>query len=177
MNIPKLESPALDLLPYTPEQLLALIETPDRFETLAGFPAAEGLRSFLVSDEVSPQFVTSLRSGSGPDVWKYGFAVVHRDSRSVIGNGGFKGPPDASGTVEIAYGIVPAFEGRGYATEVARALVHFALQAEKVRVVRAHTLPTLNASTLVLSKCGFNFVSEVNDPDDGLVWRWELLRA
>jgi ribosomal-protein-alanine N-acetyltransferase len=40
-------------------------------------------------------------------------------------------------------------------------------------VVRAHTLPNPNASTRVLTKCGFHRVGEVIDPEDGLVWRWE----
>ena len=43
----------------------------------------------------------------------------------------------------------------------------------KVRIVRAHTLTEANASTRVLTKCGFQRINEVIDPDDGLVWRWE----
>jgi hypothetical protein len=43
-----------------------------------------------------------------------------------------------------------------------------------VKLVRAHTLRTPNASTKVLKKCGFEFVGEVFEPDDGLVWRWHL---
>ncbi len=31
-----------------------------------------------------------------------------------------------------------------------------------------------NASTRVLTKCKFKWVGEVMDPEDGLVWRWEL---
>jgi ribosomal-protein-alanine N-acetyltransferase len=76
--------------------------------------------------------------------------------------------------VEIAYGIVPEFQGRGYATEVARALVTYAIESGLVRTVRAHTLASPNASTRVLKKCGFTFTGEVIEPDDGLVWRWEL---
>lgn len=83
------------------------------------------------------------------------FFVVDRERRCVVGTAGFKGAPDASGMVEIAYGIVPTSEGRGYATEAAQALVGFALQAGNVRLIRAHTLPVANASTRVLQKCGF----------------------
>src|SRR5439155_234589 len=77
--------------------------------------------------------------GRPPDPWVDGFAVVHRDGGVIIGNAGFKGPPDQGGMVEIAYGIVPAFEGRGFATEAATALVAFAFASERVRLVRAHT--------------------------------------
>jgi hypothetical protein len=43
----------------------------------------------------------------------------------------------------------------------------------KVRRVCAHTLPEENASTGVLTKCGFRKTGELMDPDDGLVWRRE----
>jgi RimJ/RimL family protein N-acetyltransferase len=83
------------------------------------------------------------------------------------------GAAGRGGAVEIAYGIVPGYQGRGYATEAAAALVTFAFGSGCVRLVRAHTLPTPNASTRVLMKCGFERAGEVMDPDDGVVWRWE----
>lgn len=150
-----------------------LIDQPERFGKVLGMPAADGLHEFFVSDDVSPAWLAALRRSSGPDPWRHGFFVVHRESGSVIGSAGFKGPPDSTGTVEIAYGIVPSFEGRGYATEAAVALVDFAFASGQVRMVRAHTLPQANASTRVLLKCGFRHVDTVVDPDDGQVWRWE----
>lgn len=161
------------LLPCDPDQLLALIEQPQRFEDLTGFPAANGLREFFVSGDVSPKWLAALRGASGPDPWRHGFFVVDREQRCVIGSAGFKGPPDASGVTEIAYGIVPGSEGRGYATEAAAALVGFAFGTGAVRLVRAHTLPVANASTRVLLKCGFRHTDDVVDPEDGPVWRWE----
>src|SRR5262245_28136879 len=71
-------------------------------------------------------------------VWTLGFAIVHQDVE--IGTCGFKGPPDGDGIVEIAYGLSPDYQGRGYATEAAEALVGFAFGDERVRIVRAHTL-------------------------------------
>lgn len=168
-----IETVHLELIPYSPDHLLALIEGDERFEERFGLPAAEGLRAFIVSDEVSPAWLSRLRASSTADPWVHGFAIVHRESRSVIGNVGFKGPPDEQGMVEIAYGIVPAFQGRGYATEAAEAAVVFAFGNSRVRRARAHTLPTPNASTRVLEKCGFEYTGEVVDPEDGLVWRWE----
>ena len=72
--------------------------------------------------------------------------------------------------------IVPAFEGRGYATEATEAAVAFAFASSRVLLVRAHTLPTPNASTRVLAKCGFERTGDVEDPEDGPVWRWERPR-
>jgi ribosomal-protein-alanine N-acetyltransferase len=79
--------------------------------------------------------------------------------------------------VEIAYGVAKEHEGKGYASEAAEALVKYAFDKEEVRVVRAHTLPEPNASTRVLTKCGFRHVGEVVDPEDGLVWRWERMKS
>lgn len=167
-----LETPRLTLRACSPQHLLALIEQPEHFEHLMGLPAAEGLRGFFVSDDVSPQWLAALRNASEPDPWRHGFLVVHRERRCVIGSAGYKGAPDSAGLVEIAYGIVPSYEGHGYATEAAAALVTFAFD-HGARLVRAHTLPVANASTRVLLKNGFHHVDSVVDPEDGPVWRWE----
>lgn len=164
----------LHLVPWSPPLLLTLIEHPERFEALAGWPAVAGLREFFVSGDVSPEWLASLRAAAGADPWRHGFFVVEREQRTVIGTALFKGPPSTDGMVEIAYAIVPSFEGRGYATEAAMALVRFALETGEVTLVRAHTLPEANASTRVLTKCGFRHTDDVIDPDDGPVWRWEL---
>jgi RimJ/RimL family protein N-acetyltransferase len=163
----------LRLVPFSPEQLLALLEGVPQFEERFGLRAAEGLRDGYVSGEVSPVWLAQLRASTATDPWLHGFAVVHRENNLVIGSAGFKGPPDAEGIVELAYGIVLGYQGRGYATEAAAALVAYAFASDRVRLVRAHTRPTPNASTRVLTKCGFERVGEIVDPEDGLVWRWE----
>ena len=168
-----LDTPHLRLAPWTPAQLLAMLESVERFESEAGLPLADGLRDLFVSGEVSPAWVEQLRAAPGPDPWTLGFAVVHRDEGRVIGSAGFKGPPGEDGSAEIAYGIAPGYQGSGFATEAARALVAFALERVDVTSIRAHTMPENGASGHVLAKCGFQHVGEVTDPDDGLVWRWE----
>ena len=172
-----LESVHLVLQPYSPKHLLALIEGQKHFQESFGLPAADGLQEFLMSDEVSPAWLAQLRKSRATDTWVHGFAIIHREDRLVVGNVGFKGPPDNDGVVEIAYGIVPAFQGRGYATEAAEVGTAFAFADGRVRLVRAHTLPTVNASTRVLEKCGFMRIGQVEDPEDGPVWRWERPRS
>ena len=168
-----LETAHLRLTPWSPGHLLAMIDGAERFEADVGLPLADGLRSMFVSGEVSPAWIAHLREASGPDPWTLGFAVVHRDDDRVIGSAGFKGAPDDAGVVEIAYGIAPGYEKRGYATEAAKALVEFALERVDVTSIRAHTKPGNGASGRVLAKSGFQHVGEVEDPEDGLVWRWE----
>ena len=120
---------------------------------------------------VSAEWLAAVRASESMDPWRHGFSIVHRETGRTVGTCGFKGPP-ADGVVEIAYGIDPEHQGNGYATEAAEALTNFAF-AQNVRTVRAHTLPEANASTRVLTKCGFHHVGQVIDPEDGPVWRWE----
>src|SRR5688500_4829634 len=108
--------------------------------------------------ELSPAWLALLEKSSSVDPWVHGFALVHRTDGNPIGTCGFKGPPGADGVVEIAYGVAPEHQGKGYATEAAAALVSYAFGSGQVRVVRAHTLPQSNASARVLSKCGFRRV-------------------
>jgi RimJ/RimL family protein N-acetyltransferase len=171
----EIKTTRLRLIPFSPEHLLALIEGTERFAERFSLRAADGLREFFVSADVSPGWLAQLRASSAADPWTHGFAAVHRASSAVIGSVGFKGPPNEVGMVEIAYGIVPGFQCQGYATEAAAAGVTFAFASGRVRLVWAHTLPTNNASTRVLTKCGFTRTDEVEDPEDGLVWRRELL--
>ncbi len=63
--------------------------------------------------------------------------------------------------------------GRGIATAVVRQLLARARVAG-LRTAVAHTRPELSPSTSVLARCGFHRVSEVVDPDDGPLWRWEM---
>lgn len=172
-----LETVRLRLAPWAPAHLLAMLEGEEPFEVNAGLPLADGLRELFVSGEVSPEWIAQLRSATGPDPWTLGFAVVHRNDGCVIGSAAFKGPPDEQGVVEIAYGIAPGYEGRGYATEAAKALVAFALERVDVTSIRAHTKPENGASARVLAKIGFQQLGEVDDPEDGVVWRWERIVA
>jgi RimJ/RimL family protein N-acetyltransferase len=157
MNVARLQTKSLTLVSVTKAETLAMLEAMSP-EELA---------------EVSAAWLAQLHASAMHDPWTHGFSLEHRDTGAVIGNAAFKGPPTVDGVVEIAYGIDPDYQGKGYATEAADALTAFALASGRVRTVCAHTLPEANASTRVLTKCGFTFVGETIDPEDGLVWRWE----
>ena len=123
--------------------------------------------------DISPNWFARLR-GAAMSPWTHGFAMVDSMTGVVVGTCAFKGPPDSEGAVEVAYGVEPSYQGRGYAKEATAALVEFALHAG-ARVVRAHTRPENGASARVLGASGFERVGDVLDPEDGLVWRWEFV--
>jgi RimJ/RimL family protein N-acetyltransferase len=127
--------------------------------------------------QLSPVWLERVSRATTDDPWVLGFNVLHTATGATVGSCGFKGPPDAHGAVEIAYGIGPDYQNQGYATEAAASLVDFAFTCSDVHVVRAHTLDAGNASARVLAKCGFSPAGQVVDPEDGLVWRWERQRS
>lgn len=129
-----------------------------------------------VRAQLSADWLARFHASTTTDPWVHGFSMVHRTGGKVVGTCAFKGPP-IEGVVEIAYGVAPEEQGKGYATESAQALVTYAFTFREVQVVRAHTLPESNASTRVLAKCGFRRIGEVIDPEDGPVWRFEQARG
>jgi ribosomal-protein-alanine N-acetyltransferase len=79
---------------------------------------------------------------------------------TLVGIVSSKGPPDRSGTVEIAYGIVPSQEGKGYATEAMRAFLEWICRDSRTRRIVGETHPRRVASIAVMEKCGMSFVGE-----------------
>ncbi len=95
--------------------------------------------------------------------------IVHIADNMVIGSMGFKAPPDRDGWVEIGYDVVPAYQGHGYATEMAHALVLWALEQPSVRRITAECLPDNWASIRVLQKIGM----QQDDAGEDML-RWEF---
>ena len=147
------------------------MESPAAYEISSGLEVADGVREFLLQG--SPEFLARLQETGAPDPWKFGFAIVLTAEDLVIGLCGFAGPPDSEGSVEIAYSIAPAYQGKGYATEAAAALVEFATTSKAVRTICAHTLPEINASTRILEKCGFERSGAIRNSENNLVWKWQ----
>ena len=157
MKVPEIETNNLTIALRSPEETRAFIDALSPEQKL----------------ELSPDWLARVASATAPTAWVHGFTLIHRSSGTVVGTAGFKAPPSDDGVVELAYGVEPEHEGKGYATEAAAALTAFAFSCDNVSIVRAHTRPELNASTRVLAKCGFQLIGEVHDPEDGKVWRWE----
>ncbi len=101
-------------------------------------------------------------------------AYLAVDDLTIVGICAFKGAPK-NGVVEIAYGTEPGMEGRGIATRMAQELIRIARASDRAVRIIAQTLPEANASTRVLTKCGFTQVRDAMDDEVGKVWEWELL--
>ncbi len=153
--------------PVTQDRAEALVEGNDAFTRRFGYAVADG---YLEFPEALPAILEALQDGMDPG-W-YSHLIIDPTTSTVIGLGGFTGPP-ADGWVEIGYSIAPAHRGRGHATAAARRWVDIAV-SRGVTSVCAHTLAAENPSTGVLRRLGFRRTAELTDPEVGAVWRWEL---
>jgi [ribosomal protein S5]-alanine N-acetyltransferase len=125
----------------------------------SGWPPGEYDRSAQES------FLERLRQGSNQVVGWYSWYAIHTNgaSRTLIGAGGFIGPPDDSGFVEIGFSILPDWYGRGFATEMAVELIAFAFEHDRVRGIIGNTTRSNVASCRVFSHLGF--VETESDPN------------
>lgn len=113
-----------------------------------------------------------LRSAHKHGPARWGPHLFFDEDGALVGNGGWKGSP-VDGTAELGYSVAPERQRRGIATAAVRHLLDDARGAG-LRLAIAHTLAAESASTSVLRRCGFTKAGELVDPEDGLLWRWEL---
>ena len=97
------------------------------------------------------------------------WTMISKEFNCMIGDLCFKEEPCENGSVEIGYGIYPAYERKGYITEAVEVLCLWALNQKYVRSVRAETLPGNIASQRVLQKNGFVSMGSEN----GYI-KWQL---
>jgi RimJ/RimL family protein N-acetyltransferase len=153
--------------PATVPWLEALAEGDEVFAQRFGIAVEPGWAGF---PEAVPAALAATRV-TGPDRWGTHLFFATGDG-ALIGLGGWKGPP-VDGAAELGYAVAPSRQGRGIAT----AVVHELLGRGRIaglRLAVAHTLGRPSASTTVLTRTGFARVAELEDPDEGPIWRWEL---
>jgi RimJ/RimL family protein N-acetyltransferase len=135
---------------------------------LAGGPAALGaLLGVAVPaswppgeyDRAALEFFHGQLAAGGPAAvgWYGWYALAGADTAAatLVGAGGFLGPPDAAGVAELGYSVAPEHQRQGYATELVTALVAHAWRQPAVRTLQAHTTLANVGSVRVLERAGF----------------------
>lgn len=171
-----IETPRLRLIPLDDAHFQALFQH-DMYllGQLLDVKTPEIWTTFDDALEALPFFYESYKL-NGTD-WASYF-ITHRTDKMLLGTCGFKGRPNLEGMVEIGYEMHENYRLQGLTTEAAQALVNFAFNSADVKLVRAHTISfSDNPSVSILKKLGFELVGLFNDPDDGEIWRWEILKT
>jgi RimJ/RimL family protein N-acetyltransferase len=99
------------------------------------------------------------------ETWGFRYFVLRGETvGTVVGAGGYKGPPTKDGTLEIGYSILPEYQHRGLATEAVEGLVHRAFDTPQVVQVIAETFPDLLPSIGILQKTAFQLIGKGSEP-------------
>jgi len=163
----------LVLIAATPESLAAEAVGGDR---LADWLGVAGPASWPPEHNDADTRAWMLRLlADHPDEPGYGFWYIVADGR-LVGIAGFKGPPDATGVVEIGYSVIESEQRRGHGVAAAAILVARAFRDRRVWTIIAETLPALTASQTVLTRNGFKLAGSRPDDDLGEVLRFVLTR-
>ena len=146
----------------------AVFSSQRRAEALLGVRVHEGwpgpdVRAYL---PLYAQYLESDPTWLGWGIW----LMVHRGDQMVIGDAGFKGKPDRSGTVDIGYGVVEPYRQQGYAYEAAAALRDWAFGQPGVKRLTGDCLPENTGSARILEKLGMR---RIGTSESGLLL-WEM---
>jgi RimJ/RimL family protein N-acetyltransferase len=167
-----IETPRLQLIPCGLAHLETFLRSREEFARLVGVAVPA---SFPVFDDGFRYWHERLRDDPSLAGW-LSYLFVERSERVIVGDGGFKGPPDAASNVEIGYAIVPEYRRRGYATEAARGLTAWAFANPTVAAVSADTLADGEASMRVLTTLGMRQIGTTHDPEEGPLIHWSIRR-
>ena len=139
----------------TTERLRIRLSTDAEMQELIDNAEDEGLKLAYA------EMLTMAREHPESRPWYAAWFIEDTDGERV-GELCFKGlSPD--GITEIGYGILPEFQGRGYATEVVEAVTQWALSQPGVRCITAETEANNAASQKVLDKAGFTATGEYGE--------------
>jgi ribosomal-protein-alanine N-acetyltransferase len=164
--VPSQSTERLTLKTLNTIELKLCLTAPSRLADAAiGVPlVADG----LISPDVKRAFQMKYRRletvKPAAHSWYTYWLVILRDDSVGIGLAGFKGEPDATGEVEIGYGIAAAYHNQGYMTEAAAALIGWAFTDSTCRAIVTRKTRKSNAASLrVQHKLGFRIYHESTD--------------
>jgi RimJ/RimL family protein N-acetyltransferase len=169
--------------PIQTERLTLRPFEPDDLAALHRINADEEVARYLYNGPRTLEEVTALlqRKIDGAALRAEGdwlsAAVVARESGAVVGDVGLHWVSEEHRTAEVGFLFDPEHQGRGYATEAARALVGWAFAEDFHRVI-GRTEARNAASARVLEKLGFRLEAHLveNEWVKG-EWQSELVYA
>jgi RimJ/RimL family protein N-acetyltransferase len=154
----------LDLQPLSPvdaEDMVGVLADDALYAVIGGAPPS--------LDELRERYTRQAvgHSADGTETW-HNWILRQRDDGAAIG---FIQATVVDRTAELAWLVGVPWQGRGYATEAARAVVHW-LMADGVTTIKAHVAPGHRPSELVAERIGLAVTDDIEDGER--VWRLEL---
>jgi len=153
------------MVPFTVELVEAVLEgRREETEALLGARMPKAWPGRALVERAFLARIEAIREA--PEFRLWGDRVVlsrGEDPPRVLGSVVFHGGPDASGAVEVAYGIEEESQRQGFGFEAVSASVVWAFEDARVNVVRASTFSWHAPSRRILEKLGFQPVGTRDD--------------
>lgn len=107
-------------------------------------------------------YIDKMNKGVDEGKWII-WAIEDKSSNKVIGSISVWNFNEKENSGELGYGIMPAFQGKGFMKEALFAVVEFSFKAMKLKFLDAYTEENNLSSNKLLEKCGFQEVDRVDD--------------
>lgn len=163
-----IETEHLRLIPFTLELMQTAVTDKVQLAEMLGVRVPDSWPGKAFA-EALPFFIQMMEQH--PEAGTWDGLIVHIADHILIGDMRFKGGPNENGMVEIGYSIVPEYQGRGYATEMTRALIAWAFSHPDIKVVTTECLDDNFGSIRVLEKVGMHQLRP-----KGNMLKWEIGR-
>ncbi|WP_157262233.1 GNAT family N-acetyltransferase [Pedobacter sp. PACM 27299] len=153
MKSKKITTQRLYLLPFTLQMAREIMD--GQFTSLFALgikPGAGWPDEALL--ECLPRIIANLEKVPEPSGFE-SWMIIDKSSKSLIGDAGFKGLPNADGIVDLGYAIVAAERRKGYAAEAAEGLIKWAFKQPEVKMITALCEHVNEGSTKTLTNLGF----------------------
>ena len=152
---------------------LRLLITPLNLEQLSVYKKPDALLEcdlglFKIKRKLSEEFLFTIENSAIPYIDKHPedilfgtlWIIIHKMTKEIIGDIGFKGKPSDKGLIEIGYGTYPEFSNQGYMTEALGVMATWAFKQPTVRIILADTNKENISSQKILSKNNFSVFAE-----------------
>ena len=158
----RIKTERLSLIAMNAELARLQVDDPDAFFQTLGAQHEFAWPPMEFKDTQTSAFSGVQSEPAGWRGWVCMMALGPSSPRRAVGMGGFMGPPDGAGTVNLIYAFLPSFREQGLATEAVMGLIGWAFAHDSVKRIRAFTAPHLTAPIRVLEKTGFVAVGTVS---------------
>ena len=165
------ETDRLLIIPLNQEHLELYLEAEGKLEKKFQLTGSGRTFSPDVKKMVQKDILVKMKASSGDNFLYFTFwIVVHKATKLIVAELGFKGEPTEKGEIEIGYGTMPSERGKGFMTEALGGMVGWAKNRIGVYAILAETEETNLASIRIVQKNNFVLTEK-----KGVMLWWKIL--